>query len=134
MLEIKKSDSIQSSVYITGLNVKIPTDGSWAPLTGYTKEQIASLDCLRQAYEKELIEIRADDYSGMPSWFYEAYRSQVKVPTYVLEYEEEKVVDYLSNLKEKANIIVWYLVRTELLKLERKGLAREKVLSILMEE
>jgi len=134
MLEIRRHPDIRSAVYITGFNMRVPADGSWLEITGYTKIQLEKLDCLKQSYEKDLIELRTDNYDEVPSWFFDAYRCNVKIPTTVLKGDVIEVLDRIKKLKETSHPIMWYILKSELFNIEFNNSARNIILKELMEE
>ena len=134
MLEIRRHPDIRSAVYITGFNMRIPADGGWLEITGYTKNQLEKLDCLKQAYEKDLIELRTDDYNTVPSWFFDAYRCNVKIPNTVLKGDAIEVLSSIKKLKKGSHPIMWHILRSELFNIEMNNSARNIILGGLMED
>jgi len=132
MIEIRRHPDIRSAVYITGFNMRIPADGSWLEITGYTKLQLEKLDCLKQAYEKDLIELRTDDYNTVPSWFFDAYRCNVKIPNTVLKGDTIEVLSRIKKLKQDSHPIMWYILKSELFNVEMHNSARNIILVELM--
>jgi hypothetical protein len=133
MVEIRRHPDIRSAVYITGFDIRIPADGSWLEIINYTKSKLEKLDCLKQAYEKDLIELRTDNYDEVPSWFFDAYRGNVRIPNTLLKGDVIEVLSRVKKLKKEAHPIMWYILKSELFNIEMNNSARTLILSELME-
>jgi hypothetical protein len=133
LIEIRRHPDIRSAVYITGFDMRIPADGSWLEIINYNKSKLEKLDCLKQAYEKELIELRTDNYDEVPSWFFDAYRNNIKIPNTVLKGDVIEVLNRVKRLKKDSHPIMWYILKQELFNIEMNNSARTLILSELME-
>ena len=129
MIEIRKHPSLRSALYIHGLDLRLPVDGSWVPLS-IAKSKLEASENLQQAFASGLVDFRVvGDYNQLPNWYIDSFRDWVRVPVEILKDEVKNIVSSIIQLRVSAHPIMWVILRKELYALEVNSQARREVLA-----
>lgn len=134
MVEIRKQPEVTAALYISDLNIKLPENHGWMPISNrFSTEEIANSRNLADAFKAGLIGLRIiGDYNDAPEWYLAVYAGLVNVPTELLQADSLTVINKLQNLKEAAHPIMWAIVRSGLLDEECRGQNRPDVFAALL--
>lgn len=133
MVEIRLAPGIDSSVHISELGLRLPSDHGWVVLpTNLWAGSGEGADDLRDAFEQSLIEVRVRDQEVYPDWYLDVIAENVTAPIELLEdSNEEMVVAQLTKLRELAHPVMWAIIRRALHVQELEGAKRVAVVNCL---
>lgn len=132
MIEIRTPPRIESTVLISGLALRLPSDHSWVTLpTNYWVGDDEGSDDLFSAFERGLIEVNITGQSAYPDWYLNVLTPNVRIPEEFLEEGESATLAYLSKLREDAHPAIWAILRREFFARELSGRNREYVVEFL---
>ncbi len=132
MISIRTPQSVDSTVLVSSLNLRLPADHSWVyiPVNYWVGDDEGSVD-LYSAFERGLIEVKIDDQSEYPDWYLNVLVPNVRIPEEFLEEEENVTLVHLSRLRKDAHSAIWAILRREFFTRELSGRNRENVVEFL---
>lgn len=132
MIKIRTPEAVVAAVWITSLNMRLPSDHSWVilPVKYWTGDDDGASD-LYDAFDRGLIEVSVADQGVYPSWYLEVLAPNVRVPEEVLAEAEDVVVEYLTEFHRGAHAAIWAIVRKGLYAREMAQLKRDSVIHLL---
>lgn len=133
MIEIRVAPEVESSVHISGLNLRLPGNHSWIILlTHLWTGSGEGADDLQDAFEQGLIEVRISDQEIYPDWYLDVLAENVRAPVELLEVaDEDTVVKQLVQLREHSHPVMWAIMRRGLYAQEIEGTERLAVINCL---
>lgn len=135
MIKIRTPEAIDTSVWITSLKTRLPSDHSWVtlPVMYWTGDDEGTAD-LYEAFDRGLIEVSVEDQDIFPSWYLDVLAPNVRVPEEILEEAEDFIVEYLAEFRRGAHSAIWTIVRKGLYAREMERDQRESVIRLLQSD
>ena len=133
MIAIRTPEDVESAVWISKLNLRLPADHGWIVLPmGFWSGDAEDSEDLEHAFEQGLIEVRITGQRMYPAWYLNVIAVNVRTPSELLEdTNEAAVLSRLGVFRKDAHPALWAIACKELYMQELTGRNRSAVVQFL---